>query len=151
MKFLWQVLFVRARFLSWLCSNRTREVSPISVELRPGESQDSILKRFRKAVAEARILPIVRQKRWFTSKSEIKRIKRQKAIRKSQRHARVAPSVERTMDSFLVQRYLYRYVVYGHADLINSPETRPWYPVRHGFARDLRLLPERTVHNHQSP
>ncbi|MCC6170314.1 MAG: 30S ribosomal protein S21 [Caldilineaceae bacterium] len=60
-------------------------VSPISVELRPGESQESILKRFRKAVAEARILPIVRQKRWFTSKSEVKRIKRQKAIRKSQR------------------------------------------------------------------
>lgn len=60
-------------------------VSPISVDLRPGESQESILKRFRKAVAEARILPIVRQKRWFTSKSEVKRIKRQKAIRKSQR------------------------------------------------------------------
>jgi small subunit ribosomal protein S21 len=46
------------------------------------------LKRFRKAVAEARILPIVRQKRWFTSKSEIRRIKRQKAIRKSQRFSR---------------------------------------------------------------
>jgi small subunit ribosomal protein S21 len=63
-------------------------VSPISVELRSGESQESILKRFRKAVAEARILPIVRQKRWFTSKSEVKRIKRQKAIRKSQRTVR---------------------------------------------------------------
>jgi len=36
-------------------------------------------------VAEARILPTVRQKRWFTSKSEIRRIKRQKAIRKSRR------------------------------------------------------------------
>lgn len=46
----------------------------MSVELRPGESQDSLLKRFRKAVAEARILPIVRQKRWFTPKSEVKRI-----------------------------------------------------------------------------
>jgi small subunit ribosomal protein S21 len=57
----------------------------MSVELRAGETQESILKRFRKAVAEARILPIVRQKRWFTSKSEVKRIKRQKAIRKSQR------------------------------------------------------------------
>jgi len=34
----------------------------MSVDLRPGESQESILKRFRKAVAEARILPIVRQK-----------------------------------------------------------------------------------------
>jgi small subunit ribosomal protein S21 len=57
----------------------------VSVELRPGESQDSVLRRFRKSVAEARILPIVRQKRWFTSKSEIRRIKRQKAIRKAQR------------------------------------------------------------------
>jgi small subunit ribosomal protein S21 len=65
-----------------------RGVSSISVELRQGESQESLLKRFRKAVAEARILPIVRQKRWFTSKSEIKRIKRQKAIRKAQRAAR---------------------------------------------------------------
>ncbi len=36
-------------------------------------------------MAEARILPTVRQKRWFTSKSEIRRIKRQKAIRKSRR------------------------------------------------------------------
>jgi small subunit ribosomal protein S21 len=60
----------------------------MSVDLRPGESQDSLLKRFRKAVAEARILPIVRQKRWFTSKSEVRRIKRQKAIRKSQRPPR---------------------------------------------------------------
>lgn len=57
----------------------------MSVELRPGESQDGLLRRFRKAVAEARILPNVRQKRWFTSKSEIRRIKRQKAIRKAQR------------------------------------------------------------------
>jgi len=58
-------------------------VSTMSVELRPGESQESLLKRFRKSVAEARILPIVRQKRWFTSKSEVRRIKRQKAIRKA--------------------------------------------------------------------
>jgi small subunit ribosomal protein S21 len=57
----------------------------MSVELRPGESQESLLRRFRKAVAEARILPIVRQKRWFTSKSEIRRIKKQKAIRKARR------------------------------------------------------------------
>jgi len=57
----------------------------MSVDLRPGESQDSLLRRFRKAVAESRILPIIRQKRWFTSKSEVKRIKRQKAIRKAQR------------------------------------------------------------------
>jgi len=63
-------------------------VSVISVDLRPGESQESILKRFRKSVAEARILPTVRQKRWFTSKSEVRRIKRQKAIRKARRDGR---------------------------------------------------------------
>ncbi|MEM7129504.1 MAG: 30S ribosomal protein S21 [Chloroflexota bacterium] len=57
----------------------------MSVELNPGESQDSILKRFRKAVAESRVLPNVRQKRWFTSKSEVRRIKKQKAIRKARR------------------------------------------------------------------
>lgn len=57
----------------------------MSVELHPGESQESILKRFRKAVAESRVLPNVRQKRWFTSKSEIRRIKKQKAIRKARR------------------------------------------------------------------
>ncbi len=60
----------------------------MSVELRPGESQEGLLKRFRKSVAEARILPIVRQKRWFTSKSEVRRIKRQKAIRKARRTPR---------------------------------------------------------------
>lgn len=60
-------------------------MSSISVDLRPGESQESLLRRFRKAVAEARILPIVRQKRWYTSKSEIRRIKKQKAIRKARR------------------------------------------------------------------
>lgn len=69
----------------WRVVQLREEVNLMSVELRAGESQESILKRFRKAVAEARILPIVRQKRWFTSKSEVKRIKRQKAIRKSQR------------------------------------------------------------------
>lgn len=63
-------------------------VNTISVELRPGESQESILKRFRKSVAESRILPTVRQKRWFTSKSEVRRIKRQKAIRKARRDGR---------------------------------------------------------------
>jgi len=57
----------------------------MGVELQSGESQDSLLKRFRKAVAESRILPTVRQKRWFTSKSEIRRIKKQKAIRKARR------------------------------------------------------------------
>ncbi len=57
----------------------------MSVVLRPGESQESLLKRFRKEVAEEGILSIVRKKRWYISKSELKRIKRRKAIRKARR------------------------------------------------------------------
>ena len=56
----------------------------MSVELRPGESQESLLRRFRKSVMESRILRLTRNKQWFTSKSEIRRIKKQKAIRKAQ-------------------------------------------------------------------
>ncbi len=57
----------------------------MSVVLRPGESQESLLKRFRKEVAEEGILSIVRKKRWYISKSEMKRIKLRKAIRKARR------------------------------------------------------------------
>ena len=56
----------------------------MSVELRTGESQESLLRRFRKSVMESRILRLTRNKQWFTSKSEIRRIKKQKAIRKAQ-------------------------------------------------------------------
>jgi len=55
----------------------------MSVELRPGESQESILRRFRKSVMEARIIPLARNRRWFVSKSEVRRIKKNKAIRKA--------------------------------------------------------------------
>jgi len=59
-----------------------------TVILRPGESQEQLLKRFRKKVAKARILSTVRRKRWFTSKSELRRIQRQKAIRRERRRQR---------------------------------------------------------------
>lgn len=55
------------------------------VELRPGESFDSLLKRFRKEVTQSRILSTYRQRRWFVSKGEQKRIQRRKAIRRAQR------------------------------------------------------------------
>jgi len=54
------------------------------VELRPGESQQSLLRRFRKKVARARILSTVRKKRYHVSDSEKKRIARRKAIRREQ-------------------------------------------------------------------
>jgi small subunit ribosomal protein S21 len=53
--------------------------------LRPGESQQSLLKRFRKKVARSKVLSTVRRKRWFISTSEQRRIEKQKAVRKQQR------------------------------------------------------------------
>ncbi len=57
----------------------------MSVELRPGESQEALLKRFRKEVVRDRILSTYRKKRWFVSKSENKRLAKQRAARKARR------------------------------------------------------------------
>jgi small subunit ribosomal protein S21 len=59
-----------------------------TVILRPNESQDMLLKRFRKKVAKSGILSTVRRKRWFISKSELRRIQRKKAIRRAKRRQR---------------------------------------------------------------
>mgnify|MGYP001122001904 CR=1 FL=1 len=56
-----------------------------TVTLRPNESQDQLLKRFRKKVAKSGILSTVRRKRWFVSKSELRRIQKKKAIRRGRR------------------------------------------------------------------
>jgi small subunit ribosomal protein S21 len=63
-----------------------------SVVLRPNESQDQLLKRFRKKVAKSGILSTVRRKRWFVSKSELRRIQKKKAIRRFKR--RTGPDSE---------------------------------------------------------
>lgn len=59
-----------------------------SVKLRPNESQDGLLRRFRKRVTNAGILSTVRRKRWHISKSELRRIEKKKAIRRSRRRQR---------------------------------------------------------------
>jgi small subunit ribosomal protein S21 len=56
-----------------------------TVNLRQNESQDSLLKRFRKKVAKSGVLSTVRRKRWFVSKSELRRIQKKKAIRRIKR------------------------------------------------------------------
>ena len=56
-----------------------------SVVLRPNESQDQLLKRFRKKVVKSGVLSTVRRKRWFISKSELRRIEKKKAIRRIKR------------------------------------------------------------------
>ncbi len=59
-----------------------------TVVLRPNESQDQLVKRFRKKVSKSGILSTVRRKRWFVSKSELRRIQRKKAIRRLRRRQR---------------------------------------------------------------
>ena len=56
-----------------------------TVVIRPNESQDQLLKRFRKKVGKSGVLSTVRRKRWFISKSELRRIEKKKAIRRLKR------------------------------------------------------------------
>jgi len=60
----------------------------MTVWLKPGESQESLLRRFRKEVAGSRILSTYRKKRWFVSKSELRRKQRKRAISKARRKQR---------------------------------------------------------------
>lgn len=55
------------------------------VELRENESQEQLLRRFKKAVVKSSVLSDVRRKRWFVSKSELKRIEKKKATRRARR------------------------------------------------------------------
>ncbi|NIO69367.1 MAG: 30S ribosomal protein S21 [Anaerolineae bacterium] len=67
----------------------------MTVKLRPGESQENLLKRFRKEVTRSRILSAVRKKRWFVSKSEQRRIAKRKGIRRARRRQRQRSSRRR--------------------------------------------------------
>ncbi|MEA5077961.1 30S ribosomal protein S21 [bioreactor metagenome] len=55
------------------------------VVLRPNESSDSLMKRFRKKVVKSGVLSTLRRKRWFVSKSETRRVEKKKAIRRIKR------------------------------------------------------------------
>ncbi|MEA1979011.1 MAG: 30S ribosomal protein S21 [Anaerolineales bacterium] len=66
-----------------------------TVVIRPNESQEQLLKRFRKKVAKSGVLSAVRRKRWFISKSELRRIQRKKAIRRLKRRTRKTTSRRR--------------------------------------------------------
>jgi small subunit ribosomal protein S21 len=51
----------------------------------PRESDEGLLRRFRKKVTKAGIMGTVRRKRWHVSKSELRRMQKKKAIRRSRR------------------------------------------------------------------
>ena len=55
---------------------------------REGESFGSLLKRFRKKVARARILNTVKKKRYFVSDSEKRQLARRKAVRRERKRQR---------------------------------------------------------------
>jgi len=57
----------------------------VTVQARPGESFEGLLKRFRKEVAKSRILSTYRRKRWFTPPSEERRLSKKKAERRMRR------------------------------------------------------------------
>ena len=56
-----------------------------SVTLRSGESQQNLLRLFRKKVMKAGILRDARKKRYFVSKSVQRRLAKRKALRRERR------------------------------------------------------------------
>ncbi len=67
-----------------------------TVTLKEGESQDNLLKRFRKQVMKERILSDARRKRWYISPSEMRRIQKQRAIRRARRRMRQREARQRS-------------------------------------------------------
>jgi len=59
-----------------------------AVSLRPNESQEQLFKRFKKKVMRSGLLSQLRNKRWFVSKSEVRRIEKKKAIRRLNKRKR---------------------------------------------------------------
>jgi len=83
--------FARSRLCLWQAeffwaSSKRKEVKKVtSVNLRNNESQEQLLKRFRKKVVKSGVLSTVRRKRWYVSKSELRRMEKKKAIRRIKR------------------------------------------------------------------
>jgi small subunit ribosomal protein S21 len=56
-----------------------------SVILRPNESTEQLMRRFRKKIVRSGILSTVRKKRWFISRSEERRMEAKKSARRMKR------------------------------------------------------------------
>jgi small subunit ribosomal protein S21 len=55
------------------------------VVLRSDESQEQLLRRFSREVIKSRVMTDIRRKRWFVSKSELNRIAKKKAARRTRK------------------------------------------------------------------
>jgi small subunit ribosomal protein S21 len=53
-----------------------------TVTKMPNESDEMLLRRFRKKVVKAGVMGTVRRRRWYVSKSELRRIQKKKSIRR---------------------------------------------------------------------
>ena len=53
--------------------------------LRPGESQEGLLRRFRKEVTTEGVLSTLRRKRWFVSRGEERRMAKKRGIRRARK------------------------------------------------------------------
>ena len=72
--------------LNKLSNSDTKGVNNLpKVTLRPDESQEQLLRRFSREVVKSRLLTDVRRKRWFVSKSELSRIAKKKAARRTRK------------------------------------------------------------------
>ena len=60
------------------------------VVMRSGESPEQLVRRFNKEVVKSKLLSDVRRKRWFVSKSELNRIAKKKATRRSRQTPKAA-------------------------------------------------------------
>ena len=58
------------------------------VKLKDGESQQQLLRRFRKKVTRSGLMSEVRKRRWFVSRSEQRRIDEKKVIRRIRKRER---------------------------------------------------------------
>jgi small subunit ribosomal protein S21 len=58
--------------------------------MRSGESPEQLVRRFNKEVVKSKLLSDVRRKRWFVSKSELNRIAKKKATRRSRQTPKAA-------------------------------------------------------------
>ncbi|MBI3159215.1 MAG: 30S ribosomal protein S21 [Chloroflexi bacterium] len=57
------------------------------VQLREGETQQNLMRRFRNLVMRSGVLGEVRRKRWFIPRGEQRRIEKKKSIRRLRRNA----------------------------------------------------------------
>jgi small subunit ribosomal protein S21 len=74
--------------LAWLLDNCRRLLGVALLSGGPAETTKRLFKRFKKKVMRSGLLSQLRNKRWFVSKSEVRRIEKKKAIRRINKRKR---------------------------------------------------------------